>query len=440
MFGRRSRARRNKRERPKLAAPWTSTTKDLKAKGLLHAPLHAVVGPFSPPPLSGLSLAIGPPDLFRSIARSGATSRGSTALVAAMTLSAKAMFEFLIDDVSTVLGITDEVFELADAERTALSGRIGAGIADLVMDALGYSWRDLAEEVIAVPGRLADFAYDSGTDVVLAEAKGSISAGASASGNENRALRAYKGQVDPHIFTSPPAPRGHAPVGLIAHGYASSVSGLPGSKSSPPPGNGADAFLAVAQTDRSTVIAAGGTPPTSGGGLSGVNSPEGEDTADIASPTPLIALGNYRAVFRLSNAPVLVQVIESFLASPSPTSDSFSQAGAQSFDLYECGGVRFIVGSSPIDDAIVSMHNQMPDRFFAVAEPAALSLFSTLQVFSQKGVRDRNQVAIQRMRAIYSVARRGFVMSPDGLALLERKFATPAGKAVWSPWVYKSLP
>ena len=65
---------------------------------------------------------------------------------------------------------------LADVERTSFAGRIGAGITDLFMNALGYTWRDNASCLSGRLGAHADFLYAdgavSGHGVVLTEAHG----------------------------------------------------------------------------------------------------------------------------------------------------------------------------------------------------------------------------------------------------------------------------
>jgi hypothetical protein len=284
-----------------MSTPWTQTTKNLNPGRQPERPSVAVSGSFTPPKIGLMKVA--PNDLFKSIARCAAASRASPSLVAAVVASSRALCEFLVDDATPVFAITDDVFDLADAERTALSGRIGAGMADQMMETLGSAWRDIAEQLILSSGPLADFVYQEklGRSIVLTEAKGSISNKASSTAARTRAGNAYRRQVDPYVFTSPSAPNGHAPIGLIEHGYVVAFAARPGPGSSSPPANGADAFVVVAETD-STSAAAGSTSSPSGAaaaGGSGGSPPTGPTAGTIASPDPLIALGNYRGVFLL---------------------------------------------------------------------------------------------------------------------------------------------
>lgn len=66
----------------------------------------------------------------------------------------------------------------------SLAARVGAGITDLYMNALGYTWRANAACLSSTLDPHADFIYEggnaSGHGVVLAEAHGSFAANASA--------------------------------------------------------------------------------------------------------------------------------------------------------------------------------------------------------------------------------------------------------------------
>ena len=81
--------------------------------------------------------------------------------------------EWLIED-GTTFALSQHLQALADAERTSFAGRVGAGITDLLMNALGYTWRDNASCLSGSLTPHADFIYAdgavSGHGVVLAEA------------------------------------------------------------------------------------------------------------------------------------------------------------------------------------------------------------------------------------------------------------------------------
>lgn len=57
--------------------------------------------------------------------------------------SALTEVEWLVDD-GTTFALSQYVNSPADAERTPFAGCMGAGVTDLLMTSLGYTWRDNA--------------------------------------------------------------------------------------------------------------------------------------------------------------------------------------------------------------------------------------------------------------------------------------------------------
>ncbi|MDL2403108.1 hypothetical protein [Rhizobium mayense] len=217
-----------------MSTPWTTSIKQLGPVRNPEPPANPHAGSFAPPGFGTVTMA--PLDLFKSIARCTALTRSSPALVAALLTSSRALLEFLVDDATNVIAFIDDVTNLADSERTALSGRMGAGITDQTMEMLGFVWRDVTEELIASAGPLADYVYEDSTGtLVLAEAKGSITTGATQSGTDIRARNAYRRQVDPYAYTYPLGAKGGPSVGLIEHGYAMAFAALPGPATAPAP-------------------------------------------------------------------------------------------------------------------------------------------------------------------------------------------------------------
>jgi len=129
-----------------MSIPWTITAKDLAPVVHYEHPTNPPNGTFSPPGTGTVSF--GPVDLFKSIARCAATSRATPSLVAALVASNRALIEFLVEDTTSTVAFLDEITDLVGAERTALSGRVGAGGTDQTMEMMGYIWRDVAEELI----------------------------------------------------------------------------------------------------------------------------------------------------------------------------------------------------------------------------------------------------------------------------------------------------
>ncbi|MER9526645.1 hypothetical protein NKI96_24260 [Mesorhizobium sp. M0292] len=401
-----------------MSSPWTTSVKSLKPVGHVEPPSNTVVGSFGPPSLGRVSIA--PADLFKSIARCSALSRSSASLVAAVVASSQALLEFLVDDATSVIAFLDEVADLADAERTALSGRVGAGITDQTMDMLGFVWRDLAEQLVSSSKPLADYVYEGATGtLVLAEAKGSISSAAAQSGANTRARNAYRRQVDPYVFTRPPAPGGGASIGLIEHGYAVAFAALPGPAVAIPPTIGAGAFLAVAETDRSSGGSLPGGPSTSSGGTT--SSSTGPAGSPALNPTTAaLRLGNYRAVFLLANAPAVVETVDAALGRLP------LEYRQQEFLQVQCGGNEFLVGRTPVYPAISSLESYLHGWVFAIALASAEAFLQ--QLANQSFV---TGLPIQALVRAASEKLPSFLLSPDGFAMLRRDAAMVTHDVTW---------
>jgi hypothetical protein len=199
--------------------------------------------------------------------------------------SALTQVEWLVED-GTPFTLSSHLHALADAERTAFAGRVGAGVTDLLMNALGYLWRDNASCLSASLAPHADFIYADGAvtghGVVLAEAHGSFAAGVTSAGITGKAKRKYRRQVRPHLALV-------SPHGNVIHGYSIAFGSRPGT-----PG----AFLHVAET----LIAkprGGGRGPTQNALLP---SPQ-------TVPTSL-ALSSHRSNFSLMDAPSVARWID----------------------------------------------------------------------------------------------------------------------------------
>jgi hypothetical protein len=54
--------------------------------------------------------------------------------------SALTEVEWLVND-GTTFELSQYVGSLPDSKRTSFAGRVGAGVTDLLMNALGYAWR-----------------------------------------------------------------------------------------------------------------------------------------------------------------------------------------------------------------------------------------------------------------------------------------------------------
>jgi hypothetical protein len=145
-----------------------------------------------------------------------------------------------IDASSKRLLFTRGVDILADERRTSLAASLGATIADLTMERLGFHWRANTREILpSIPknflenGRIPDFVYDpAGThgfqagSIVAVEAKGSLSNNkARRRPILNLAQNAYNEQVRQFIG----APAGDV---VVASGFAIAYGTVPGDSTS----------------------------------------------------------------------------------------------------------------------------------------------------------------------------------------------------------------
>lgn len=198
--------------------------------------------------------------------------------------SALTEVECLVDD-GTTFKLSQYVHSLAASERTFFAGRVGAGVTDLLMNAVGYTWRDNASCLSRSLVPHADFIYAdgavSGHGVVLAEARGPFAANVTSAGISRQAKGKYLRQVTPHLETV-------SPHGKVNHGYSIAL----GSRAGP-----TGAFLHLAEPR--------------------ISKPRGErrlqTQADLTNPeaTPTsLALSTHRSNFSLMNAPSVARWID----------------------------------------------------------------------------------------------------------------------------------
>ena len=281
-----------------MSTPWTTSVKDINlSKSSRHSNPHVPVSAGFTPPSVISTLSCGPQALFTAMAKAQALRTANAAIVAALERGASALVEAIVDDAGAGFDLAPEADMLENTVRRALSGSVGAGVCHLYMVSLGYVWQDFAAEVISTSGKLADFAYDggaaSGHGIVLAEAKGSFSDKVDVVRVRKTADDAYKKQVHDHI-----AARTKNSSAQVVHGYALAFGAQPDAvrRTASAP----HAMFHLAETDPRPV-AASGTPPARGGaGAAG-----GAGAVDAA-----LALGNYRAVFMLARAPLVVNAID----------------------------------------------------------------------------------------------------------------------------------
>lgn len=167
-------------------------------------------------PTLAAQISFRPDALAASMARTLTLRTAPDALLAHWARSQLAQVEFLVTDDAN-FELSPFITALADAERSGFAGRVGAGITDLVMNALGYVWRDNAICLSSSLDPHADFIYAGGSveghGVVLAEAHGSFAQSVNESRIAGEAKRKYLRQVKPHIAS-------HCVHGDVVHGYS----------------------------------------------------------------------------------------------------------------------------------------------------------------------------------------------------------------------------
>lgn len=246
-----------------------------------HRPSPISVG-FKPPD-AGTTLTFGPSALAASIARTATLRDAPPEMLARWAGSALTEVEWLVGD-GTTFALSQYVCSLSDAERASFAGRVGAGVTDVLMNALGYTWRDNACCLSRSLAPHADFIYAdgavSGHGVVLAEARGSFAANVTSAGVSRQAKDKYLRQVKPHLA-------GGCPHGEVIHGYSIAFGSRPGATG---------AFLHVAET-RITKPRGKRRPQTDS-----MPAPERVPTS--------LALSTHRSNFSLMNSPSVVQWID----------------------------------------------------------------------------------------------------------------------------------
>lgn len=211
--------------------------------------------------------------------------------------------------------LSNEISCLADQERTAFAGRLGAGMADLTMNALGYIWRDNAASLPGSSAPRPDFVSDGGSaeghGVVVVEAHGSFAAAVTAKMISREAKRKYLRQVKPYVAVN-------SCHGEIIHGYSIAFGARPGT-------NGA--FLHVAETAQPTVASRSASPTAGAPG-------EGRPVSTS------LALASWRANLILAGAPEISAWIDWVRNGGDPPRDEPVELAR-----FSVGDRSFLVGS-----------------------------------------------------------------------------------------------
>jgi hypothetical protein len=191
-----------------------------------HKPNPVSLGFKAPNP--SLNLSFGPTALAAAIARTATLRNAPIDLLKHWRNAALQEVELMIAQGAT-FSLSPQFEFLADSERTSFASRVGSGVTDLMMNALGYTWRDNAACLSSSTlDPRADFIYAGGNalghGVVLAEAHGSFASNVNNALIARRAKDKYLRQVRRYVATT-------SPHGPIIHGYSVAFGSKPGTAS-----------------------------------------------------------------------------------------------------------------------------------------------------------------------------------------------------------------
>lgn len=244
---------------------------------------------------------------------------------------APAQVEWLIED-GSAFSLSQYFHHLADAERAAFAASVGAGVTDLLMNVLGYTWRDNAACLSGSLDPRADLIYADGEatrhGVVLAEARGSFAMDCSVSSTRSKGKSKYLRQVKPYLAKTSL----HGPT---VHGYSISFGSIP---------TASGAFLHASETKISK-------PSGGRSGPAGAASP----SSPGSTPTTL-ALASHRSNFALMGARSVVTWIDWILGREVDEEDRLPAV----FLEVPYAGRRFLISADfilPYDELLESWHS-----------------------------------------------------------------------------------
>jgi hypothetical protein len=423
----------------------TSTKLIGLTKHTKHGHVPSPVSPHFVAPPAQPALSFNPTALAAAIARTATTwDDAPVVLLDGLQQSALIELETLLQD-GSAFALEPHFKFLADTAGSQFAAKVGAGIAHLYMDAIGYAWRANAACLSSSLDPHADFIYEggnaSGHGVVLAEAHGSFAKDVSAAKIANAAKRKYIKQVKPFVAKS-------SPFGEIIHGYSIAFGSKP---------TVAGSFLAVSETRISKPRKR--TAP-----------PSAPQRGAIAEGTPApMALATHRSNFLLMGVPEVTNWIDWIRLPDSPAPERqdvpflrFGYAGRTYLAAppwpFRPGGATWWIEDffhHPEWWRLARRARLSPSRhpgsdfgWFAIEEKAGSEFLNALS----NAIHDRG-VGLPATMRLPTVEPTGFAVSAgdriawadvdepyqyalfrDGLALLEEPFrGRPRDVVVWSP-------
>ncbi|WP_146689853.1 hypothetical protein [Bradyrhizobium canariense] len=386
------------------------------------------------------AIRVRPEALAAAMGRTLTLRRAPDAMLAQWARSQLLQIEYLVRDGSS-FALSPDIMALGDADRSGFAGRVGAGVTDVMMNALGYVWRDNG---VALPGSAnphADFIYAGGAvaahGVVLAEAHGSFALAVTSADMKREAKQKYFRQVKPHIGQL-------CAHGKVVHGYSVAFGSNPVSS---------DTFLHIAETEIAKKKSKPAPPPA-------------VSQAGAGSAPASVVFAAHRSNFLLMGAPQIVAWIDWLRGAGNRPDDEI----VTTFLTFGLGGRRFWVAAESLFpfvrpwlllDEFESVAGRLPPseyghwfrrlqgsffNVFAMEEVAAKSFLSLLSgMIGGQAAPFPRVVDLPATEPFGLVpgfdspsrddgSRYPFVLFRDGLALLSRLTRTSApDRFTWSP-------
>jgi hypothetical protein len=361
----------------------------LLTKHTKHPHVPSPVSQHFAAPLVQSRLSFSPVALAAAIARTATTRDDApVSLLNALQQSALIELQMLVQD-EAIFALKSDFKYLADTAGSQFAAKVGAGIAHLYMEALGYAWRANAACLAPSLDPHADFIYEGGNaaghGVVLAEAHGSFAKQASAAKIANSAKKKYLKQVKP--FVAKPSL-----FGKIIHGYSIAFGSKPTTTGS---------FLAVSETR----ISRPRKQIPSAGAVQADEAPDGMPSS--------MALATHRSNFLLIGALGVTDWID-WMRLPASAPPELTDVTLLRFDYADRTYLVATPWLSRYPDSLWWMEDfffnaRIDFGFFAIEEQAGVKFLNALS----NSIRDRG-VGLPATKALPTVEPIGFALSAEG--------------------------
>jgi hypothetical protein len=330
-----------------MSPPWLSKQKIVsQISHILNAASARIPAPTFSIPDTLHSIRFNPDRLFASIARCNSSKYAPDVILAAQQVAADAAIKYFVSESGDDFAILDSAYLLGDAKFTSIAHDVGAGLANIYMHELGFTWFSNAKEFMASGGQKPDYIYSNGfnfDEVVAMESKGAIGRSVSKGTLNGRVEKGYQDQIEPWLAAK-------VNQVTIVSGYAI--------------GSLAKAGAPMAEMIVYEPVWPG-TPKSAGAGSPRVPA--------------LIALANYRDIFRLMQAQIVVGFLSDLIANRPIEA---TKEEAQIFQEIKYSGNSYLVVSNPNIVFWLGWVAELRGMRFALDLQVAKQFFAQLRVSS----------------------------------------------------------